>query len=577
MRVRQVGSSAAVVLAGATVTLRTPYTTRTRAQWSTVRLHKRDYNEWVLEEDLALTVPPPPTVSPVTVTMNSLDHVAEQDPIWFAVSGYTGQGGDIRDSTAVQGLANKLGNKLFRLAFKWVEAAGKPYCGAHGGINDARGIDAWVEGIYAANPTARIVGLLEGEEEMKCSPTEAGKIVQYCLDKGWNIRDWAIGNEPENTGMMGIKYDYLNRDQTDGRNYGKLFCELGPAVRAVDASAKLWGPTQSAWGGKSKYPITNATSPGNPTQFANDFLTTVWNGTSVAELLDVFCWHRYLSGTVSNNNNSIGFDTAALMAGGVVGGHYNELVTGIKPMIDAYVAAGNWTSAQRAKLKFSLNEWNIFYQPLTQTTSATPTIRRQGIKAEDGLWYDERCTTAEGTVFTAAAIRHTYRTTDMFWCFFADKAGPLGWLTRNPYDLDATPPLLGDNMGSNPIIHYPHGKPVNTPYSTYWGMIMFQGGGLFRKFGKNIPAMPGHGLTPLEVMASQENGGDIVLVNKSETDALRLNVTVTGTTSAPVDIWQTVRHAPWDPPIKVASTTIASSVFQVVLPAMTVTRAVINP
>lgn len=586
---REVGAGRITFQAGGAVTLRLPepWSVRTRDQWSTVRWSKRQEHQWVGSQDLdPLPIPAPASINgTVPITFTTQDHVADPLIVNFAVSGYTGQGGDIRDSTFLQQSAAALAPSHYRLAFKWNAAAGKPYCGSNGGINDVRGIDAWVAGIYAANPSARIVGLLEGEEEMLCSPSDTTNILTYVKNKGWPIKDWAVGNEPENA--VGTppapKVDYLGRNMQDGRNYGLLFCALGAAARAVDPDCRLWGPTAASYSGKARSTLSQATTPGAMTQFYNDFLQSSGSGTSVAALLGgggggVLCWHYYLSGTTSNNNNGVGVSTSAMMA--LTTQHYAQILDA-KQMIANYVASGLLTSGQAANIKYSINEWNIFYQPANL---------RQGLRDEKGNWYDERPTTAEGAVFVASALRNSYRTTNAYFFFFADLVGPLGLWTRNPYDLNATPPLLGDNMGPGALLHYPHGKPVLTPYSPYWGMAMYTGTALgIRRFGSIIPtisgivpAVVGVPVLGIESIAavdstSSPSQADVILINKDEFATKKMAVTTTGITSGPVDIWQTIRHAPWDKPRKVGTTTISGSSFQVTLPPMTVTRCVINP
>ena len=554
VRVRMIGDSQPVIRAGAAVSIRTPKTLRPRTKWSTIRMHKRGWHEWVLEEDLADSVPIPSTVTGnVGVTFSSVDHVIDPlTQIGYAVSGYTGQGGDIRYATDLQSSARALGAGVYRFAVKWNAAANKPYAGSNGGQNDAAGADAWIAGINSVKAAgAIIVGIIEGETEMGATPADCTNIVNYANANGWGIKNWVIGNEPE---LNTSKIDYKGRVTTDGRTAGDLFCELGAAVKAADATAKLWGPAASSYGGKAKSNTALATTPGAMGQFFNDFLNASGYGTSVAELLDVLCWHKYLSG------NS-GQDTSTNYLMGLTGGHYGEIV-------DAKTLINNIMPARASQIKYSLNEWNIFYQPANG---------RQGIKDENGVWYDERPTVAEGTVMVASAIRNSMRATNNYFVFFGDIVGPLGLWTRNPYDLNATPQLKGDNMGPGGLIHYPHGRPVLSPYSTYWALVMYTGGGLFRRFGANIPVQLGHGIANLEVQASTDNGGDVVLINKDDTVTRRINLQTTGVASGPVDIWQTQRHAPFDPPVRVAQGNIVSSAIEVVLPPMTVTRVIITP
>jgi hypothetical protein len=224
------------------------------------------------------------------------------------------------------------------------------------------------------------------------------------------------------------------------------------------------------------------------------------------------------------------------------------------------------SATKAAAMKYSVNELNLFYRPNNG---------RLGIKDEFGLWHDERPLSAEMAVFVALAYRNMCRTTDSYLFWFADIVGPLGMYTRH----NGVAPALGDAMAgfTDGVHHYPHNKPAGTRMPAWWGLAMYTGGGLFRRFGANIATMPGHGITNLDVMASTDNGGDIVLVNRDERLTRNIALTTTGVASGPVDVWQTDRNAPWDPPRKVATPTISGSAFTVQLPPMSVTRCVITP
>jgi hypothetical protein len=118
------------------------------------------------------------------------------------------------------------------------------------------------------------------------------------------------------------------------------------------------------------------------------------------------------------------------------------------------------------------------------------------------------------------------------------------------------------------------GQTLNDPMPIYYGIQMFSGGSLFRKFGSAMVATSTT-LPNVEVYAST-NSKNIVLINKSPTAAQSAVVQTTGVASGTAAAWQTNQNAPFSAPANIGTLTISGSQVSVALPAYSVTTLVVT-
>ncbi|GAA5185894.1 hypothetical protein GCM10023322_30980 [Rugosimonospora acidiphila] len=540
------------ILPGAGVTLRTTGSGRLRTRYSPARLRLSAPSEWVLAADSDERVPAATTaVIDFGAVIYTIDAVKS---FGHCVSGYSGDGGDLRTNPVIQGYEAALAPGLFRLGFKWDAANGRPVNGATGGVG--RG-DEWVAGINRVRPkAAAILGILEGDvvvngityPEMGVSPADAASIVHHYNDGGGQnggpIGYWIVGNEPDLVGTA--KYDWLGRDTHDGRTYGDTWLQIYAAVKAADPTVKVGGPAASQFSGHVQKTIDNATSPGAITQFWNDFLTATRTDVGrVADLVDFCNYHFYGTGTGNEPTDQV-MNRITLP---------NTEIPALRGVVDAY------SPGRGATLPVIISEFNWAYRPNNG---------RPDLFDDYGLPMDGRFIMAVNTVWTAGYLLNILRARG-WGAQFADIVGSLGLYTRNA---GADNTVIGDN-----VHHYPHGKPFATPYAAYYGLGMWTGLGQFRRFGSDV-VNPVGSATNLQLFAASagKNRGDVVIVNRDEAATRNLTITTVGIADGTgVDVWTTNRFAPWDPPAKAATLTVAGgAITRLLVDPMTVVRLVIG-
>ena len=583
IRVRWTGDAPPEIRSRDGVNIHSPATYRPSARWGTMLLHKRSYMDWAVGEDLqAKADVAMPTATAVTVDFGQNARTLDNIKMFgYCVSGYSGDVDDngvvcdVRGSTVHQNLIKQLSPGSHRFAFKWDPANNRPLCGARGAVNDAQGATAWLNGINAAKRSdGRIVGIIEGRtDEMDFTAAEAVNILQWCDTNGYGIDDWILGNEPE---IDDKKVDYAGRKTQDGRNYGLLFAEVGAAMKAQRSTIRLWGPAASMVNGRVKLDPATATTPGAASQFFNDWASATYNGTTVASLVDVICFHAYPSGSSTATEAQV--TNAAILA----------------KSADPYLRIQDlktWATAQFGAtkantLKYGLNEFCWFFK--------SDNGYRQGLQDEQGMWHDNRFLMAESTVYVASVFRNL-GLTFAYGHYFCDLSGPLGLFARHNGDPSfvrsgaVVNDAKGDRMtglyNDGTPHHYPHSLKNLTPYAAYHGIGMWTGyqGATFRRFPAYAVKCSGDGLTDhgaanLEVLAGKISStdtakGDVMLINKDDAVDRLVDLTLTGRTSGTVEVWQTNRNEPLQRPTKVSTATLgASSKISVYCPPMTVTR-----
>jgi NAD(P)-dependent dehydrogenase (short-subunit alcohol dehydrogenase family) len=540
------------ILPGAGVSLRSTGSGRLRTRYSPARLRLSAPSDWAMVGDWDHSVPAVTTsVIDFGTVIYTIDAVKS---FGHCVSGYSGDGGDLRTSPVIQGFETALAPGLFRLGFKWDAANGRPVNGATGGVGLG---DDWVAGINRVRPkAAAILGILEGDvvvngityPEMGVSPADAASIVHHYNDGGGQnggpIGYWIVGNEPDLVGTA--RYDWLGRDTHDGRNYGDTWLQIYAAVKAADPTIRVGGPAAAQFSGHIQKTIDSATSPGAITQFWNDFLTATRTDVGrVADLVDFCNYHFYGTGTGNEPTDQV--MTRITLP--------NTEIPALRGVVDAY------SPGRGATLPVIVSEFNWAYRPNNG---------RPDLFDDYGLPMDGRFIMAVNTVWTAGYLLNILR--GRGWgAQFADLVGSLGLYTRNA---DADNTVIGDN-----VHHYPHGKPFATPYAAYYGLGMWTGLGQFRRFGSDV-VNPVGSVTNLQLFAASagKNRGDVVIVNRDEAATRNLTITTVGIADGTsVDVWTTNRFAPWDPPAKSATLLVTGgAVTGLLVDPMTVVRLVIG-
>lgn len=498
----------------------------------------------------------PPAATSVTVNFTSVTSTIDATKSFgHCVSGYTGDGGDLRNSSLIQGHETLLAPGLFRLGLKWDSTNGYPISGAASGVGTG---DDWVAGINLVKPAGgEIVAIIEGDitigsstiPENACTPADAASIVHYYNDGGGQhggpITYWIIGNEPDLVGSS--KYDYLGRNLHDGRTYGDTWLQLYQTMKAADPTIKIGGPAAGQFSGHIQTNIANATNPGAITQFWNDFLTSNRSGVgTVADLIDFVDYHFYGTGTGNESNTTV----------------FARITLPFAEIPNARTVVNAYSPGRGTSMPVMVSEFNWAYKP---------DDGRPDLFDDFGTKLDGRFIMAVNTVWIAGYFLNILRASG--WGLqFADIVGPLGLYTRNN---------TGDNMAiSGATHHYPHEKPFGTRYPAYFGMGIWTGMGLFRRFGSSIVTASGSP-TNMQILAATvaSNKGDVMIVNRSETLTRNLSFTLTGIANGTsIEVWSTNRYQPWDSPTKTATLTVASGgITGLLVPPLTVVRLVIGP
>lgn len=495
----------------------------------------------------------PPTVS--YLTLNFAGSFRQIDPIrsfGHAVSGYTGDSGDLRSAGAVRTHDAALAPGLLRIGLKWDSTHGYPLNGAASGVGIG---DDWIAGINAVKAAGGdVVAIVEGDvtvggtsyPEMGCTPQDAANLVHYYNDNGGQhggpIKYWVIGNEPEHSEN---KYDYLQRQTQDGRIYGDLWLELYDAMKTADPTILIGGPTSSSFYGRIRTDISQATNPGAVNQFWNDFLTTTRAGVGrVADIIDFLQWHYYPTGVTA--------ETTATVLSRV--SQASAQVLQARAALDAY-APGRGSTVPAI-----LGEFNWSFRSFDGSTDLIDS---------HGTGHNGKFSMAANTVFIASTYLNLLRQGG-WGLLFADVVGPLGMYTRN---------TNGDNLWVIDGIHqYPHDKPAATRYPAYFGMAMWTGMGKFRRFGGQIADYTDT-VGNIQAMASSDGGVfDAIIINRDESTTRNLTITMPGVPNgANVAVWTTNRYEPWDEPtLKRTMTVSGGTLTGLLVPPLTVVRLVVN-
>lgn len=174
---------------------------------------------------------------------------------------------------------------------------------------------------------------------------------------------------------------------------------------------------------------------------------------------------------------------------------------------------------------------------------------------------NHRFFTAVNTVFLASALGHSLRAGGRIMPY-ALQNGPLGLITE---------PGHPDN---------PDGHPPSTPMPGYWGVAAWTGEQRFSHYNDAFyDTVMSNNPATCEVFAvnNEDDGYNLVLINKSETTTRNVQVDLSGIASGTFDSYQTVTANPYDQPAQTYTNGIYTNYVSFTLPAMTVTSVVLRP
>lgn len=219
-----------------------------------------------------------------------------------------------------------------------------------------------------------------------------------------------------------------------------------------------------------------------------------------------------------------------------------------------YTAAMNWflpqiasrpSMANRVKVHCGEYNWHPSYDAASTTHNSSH-------------FYTSRNTVA-GAISTGRVVEQGGRAYQ-----YSDNNGPLGMITP------------GNGLNGAPL-------GFRLPMPALYGVKMWSGGNLFRKATGSM-ATCSTSLTGVEVFASTGNK-NIVIVNKSETDAKEIVISLVGVLDSDVyTIWQTVKGLDpadtagpqWKDPVKLVSGTYVGGKISFSAPALTVSTIVVG-
>lgn len=240
--------------------------------------------------------------------------------------------------------------------------------------------------------------------------------------------------------------------------------------------------------------------------------------------VDIIDYHHYGMGTTYLSNEEALSQTAV----------YKSEVEQTRALIQQYVPArANQIDIQVGEFNWSWRTGNGY----------------QGYNGDD-RFYQPAATvwtaSVAGNIMVAGARGHQY----------SDQNGALGITFEKNADAS----------------HF--GRTLNDPMPGFWGMQMFSGGNLFRGFGTSA-VQTSTSLQNVDVFASN-NPKNIVLINKSPTNAQAATVALNGAASTSASIWQTNKDLPFNAPANIATSAVSGGTVQVSLPPYSVTTIVLN-
>lgn len=190
----------------------------------------------------------------------------------------------------------------------------------------------------------------------------------------------------------------------------------------------------------------------------------------------------------------------------------------------------NTVPSRAAQIEIHLGEWNMSWSG------------------------DSRLYTNYNTVWSASALGHQLLA-GVLSCQYADKNGGIGALYEQ-----------NDSV---------HNALRDEPMPIYHGIGMFTGENLFPSFGTNL-VTANTSLPNVEVYAS-DNPKNIVVINKDRVATQALSMSLTGVSSATVDVWQKNQSmAPIAPPSKLTTIQVGGSSLSYSIPPYSVTTFVLS-
>lgn len=125
----------------------------------------------------------------------------------------------------------------------------------------------------------------------------------------------------------------------------------------------------------------------------------------------------------------------------------------------------------------------------------------------------------------------------------------------------------------------PDNRAASSPMPAYWGIANWTGGQRWPHFKDTVYESSTTDPTVEAFAVNNEAGGyNVLLINKSETDARDLTVRMTGAGAGRYTAYRNDPAAPYDPPAAVGSSSFAANpALSLALPAMTVTVLVVTP
>jgi hypothetical protein len=201
---------------------------------------------------------------------------------------------------------------------------------------------------------------------------------------------------------------------------------------------------------------------------------------------------------------------------------------------------------------------------LRRVIQSTVTSRASQIGIEVGEWSLNWDGNAQGdtnfnTVWTADVLGHILANGGLS-VYFGTKGNAIKWADH----------YVTDDLGHTVYMH------LDDPRAPYHGYGMFTGEGLFPSFGTTL-MRASTTLPNIDVFASN-NPKNIVVINKDQSTDRTATLSLTGVSTATIDVWQKNQHVPFkDPPIHLGTINTNNGTFNYDLPATSVTTFLVTP
>ena len=214
--------------------------------------------------------------------------------------------------------------------------------------------------------------------------------------------------------------------------------------------------------------------------------------------------------------------------------------------------------------RVNVDEFNLSWR----STDGTPAADGGFVSPASGELVNGRFFTAVNTVFIASVAGHVMRAGGTAMPY-ATQNKALGVMVQNEYDGNTA-----DHPDSGGVQ-----RPDSSPMPAYWGIAAWTGASLWPHMADAFFDVTEPEDRAVEVFAvgNEAGGHNVVVINKSESETIRLDLAVRGLPDREFDLFRSDAGAPYDPPRRLRPGRTDDGRVELRLPPLTVSVVVLAP